>query len=100
MNKEELLNKFPDYEECGTLKECEIDIFYDIGNIGFQKRIFLRKKSKFPVIVEDDYLKILVYEVGDITISEKNYNTSIFVKRSLPILEQALNESKKLRGLK
>ena len=60
--------------------------------------IYLRKKVKFPIIFEDiTNFKIEVYEDGSIKINSSNKEDSIYVKSSIPLLEQAIEKAKELR---
>jgi hypothetical protein len=100
MDKEQILKMMEaqGYEECTSI-EAELRINYSEA----EKQLSFKKKQKFPIVFKNDEYQIRVYEKGDLQIEILQATTvrDIFhIQNSLPLLEQAINESRRIRGTK
>jgi predicted nucleotide-binding protein (sugar kinase/HSP70/actin superfamily) len=104
MNKEEILKAFPSYEEM-TKEEFDnsgfnngyISIYDDSFDDKRRFILHLKPKRKFPIVFEDDVFEFKVYEDNSIAIKIKEKEIVIFVKESLPLLEQVMDTLKEVR---
>ena len=63
---------------------------------------YFKPKQKFPVVFENEHTRIIVNDIGLIKIIDRHDDDSISLHPavSLPLLEQAIELSKKLREKK
>ena len=102
MNKEDILKTFPDYEEIPiTSSEGNFDIKISYLNETGFNTMWLKPKPKFPIVFENNSFKVEVNNRGDLCIEVNIDLRRIHIySENMLLLEQAMSESKRIRGLK
>jgi hypothetical protein len=100
MNKEQILKMMESqgYEEC-THEDYMTNIDY-IRMTNNNKSLYFKPKQEFPIVFEDGFIKAKINEQGVITFVDKIDGHEVRFLTGNNLLEQALTESRRLRGLK
>jgi hypothetical protein len=101
MDKEQIIAMMEaqGYEKC-THEDYMTNVDY-IRMTNNNESLYFKPKQVFPIVFENKSIGLKVYKNGDVELYQNGFTLWHFGDGdSLPLLEQAMNESKRLRGIK